>query len=66
MTISVDMTDSQEFHLHCSAAYAVIIKTLDHKNEYMLQSWAYVNTWYFHLSKESVNVKSWQLRVHPR
>jgi len=52
--IDLLQTSSQEFHLYCSAAYTVIVKTLDHKNEYMFQSWAYVNIWYLFTSLQRV------------
>jgi len=33
------------------------VKTLDHKGEYMLQPWAYVNTWYLFVSLQRVQLR---------
>ena len=34
-----------------------IVKTLDHKDEYMLQPWAYVNTWYLFAPLQRVQLR---------
>jgi len=30
----------------CKPIWSMYVKTLDHKDEYALQPWAYVSTWY--------------------
>jgi len=40
------MLSKREVNSGVRSYIAENVKTLDYKSEYMLQSWAYVNTWY--------------------
>jgi len=49
-SVSVITCDKEESSL-------LIVKTLDHKGEYILQLWAYVNTWYLFAPLQRVQLR---------
>jgi len=49
-SVSIITCDKEESSL-------LIVKTLDHKGEYILQLWAYVNTWYLFVPLQRVQLR---------